>query len=201
MKPGATIMPSASITRSNASLGCTASMEAMSSSSITRLDLYRGCPLPSTIEPFRIRVRIPSTLPENGPENSVVALNGSQQLIDLNVFIDGVRQVFARRSESDGPDSGLARIMAPIGAERVLRNLRIQPCAFQARQCCLHKFILRIEYPTGEESFSFNLPTGVALLHVAGEVYAGIEVGIVTVHIGDQREQRLQHRLLCFSYQ
>src|ERR1035437_8645612 len=189
-------MLSASMTRSNPAPCMAVPMLAISSSSITRLDLYRGFPLPSTIQPFRIRVSIRSTFPENGPEDSVVSLNGSQQLIDLDVFVDGVREVFPRRPESDGPDSSLACIVASVGAERVLRNFRLQPCTFQARQCCLHKFIFRIKHPTGEESFSLNLPAGVALLDVAGEVHAGAKFGIVAFHLFNQCLQRRQHRLL-----
>jgi hypothetical protein len=61
-----------------------------------------------------------------GLQDSLVALGRLYQLIDLNVFVDGVRQVFPGWAKANGLDVGFAGVVAAIGAEGVLGDLWIK---------------------------------------------------------------------------
>ena len=119
---------------------------------------------------FRAFIRITAlSLQVHRTHHRVVALGGLQQLVHLRVLIVRVGQILAGRSQAEGLDPGLSRLVAAVGAEAVMGDLRVQPSGAHLLQHRLDIRIILIVQPAREEPFAFDPLAGIAGLPAPGK--------------------------------
>ena len=112
-----------------------------------------------------------------------------------------MRQILLRWTKSNRPNARFARIVASVGAEGILRNLRLQPNLLQSCINFLYKGFLFIEQPRREEPFTMDFIARMTFFRAGGIMHRCLEIRVFGCDFIQHLLNWRQYAFRCFPDQ